>query len=643
MLSYLAAQVQQIFGAPLFAVLGLSGCVLALAFAMTARPWMRVLAGNGLTDGVRGFLTALLAATALLSVENYRATDYYRYGSYLNAYEFFHYYLGSKYQGELGSTRLYAAALIADDETGRKWNHASGTIRDLETGGYVSAVEVLKSRDSVKSHFTPDRWETFKKDVVWLKARMVESRWAGVLRDKGYNGTPVWGMVVGTLFTNRISTGSDAGMMFLALLDPLLILCAFAAVVWAFGPRAALFMIVLLGTSYMMKWWHMKGALLRTDYAVCMVLCACFLKRRWYATAGVFLAWSVLSRIFPAVLLFGPGVRLTAQAGRYALAQLRPMARGWMERPATAKGRRLARAAAILATFVLVWAALRFVFFAVVPWLASADHAPLALFAAPGQGLVGQGVCLVGGLFLLAMGAGLGMAFLWGLYTGAVDRRWAAFFAGFGVTAGCMFALSGLWWHGTAVWPEYTRKIAEHNRGISEWRVGFKYIFMADWQKAAAARTAQPAATQPAVAPLLNVARYDQERQGWWTVQVLALCATFLVSLGLRDHRAFIAGFVPMFFLVSPTYYYYFMLLLPVLFFAERLDEPRYAAGIAMMLTTGMSGYAFYSIWKQGYPTYYWLSVQVMAMCLYMLLLAAGENIAAAVRSRQMPNSPEPI
>ena len=588
-------------------------------------------------------LAALLAVTALLAVENYRATDYYRYGTYLNAYEFFHYYLGSKYQGELGSTRLYAAALIADDETGRKWNHASGAIRDLATGGYVSAEEVLKSRDAVKKRFTPGRWESFKKDVGWLKGRMIESRWAGVLRDKGYNGTPVWGMVVGTLFTNRVSTDSDMGMMCLALLDPLLIVLAFAAVAWAFGPRAALFMIVLLGTNYMMKWWHMKGALLRTDYVVCMVLCACFLKRRWYATAGVFLAWSVLSRIFPAVLLCGPGARLVTQAGRYGLAQARPAVAAFLDMPTTIRKRRVARIGAAFAVLFMAWAGLRFLFLGLVPWLASADHALTALVAVPDQGFVGRLVSGMGGACLAALGAGLGVAFLHGLWTGAVDCRWVSFFVGFGVTAGSMFALSGLWWHGTDVWPEYTRKIAEHNKGISEWRVGFKYIFMGDWQKAPGPRTGQANPAAPSVAPVLNSARYDQERQEWWTVQILVLSVTLFMAMGLKDHRAFILGFVPMFFLVSPTYYYYVMLLLPLLFFVERLDEPRYAAGIAMMLLTGMSGYALYSVWRQGYATYYWLSVQVMAMCLYMLLLAAGENIEAAVRFRQMPSSPDPI
>ena len=639
MLPYLAARVQMAFGASLCAVLALSAVALALAYALAARPSLRALAGRDLVDGARGFLLALLAVTALLAVENYRTTDYYRYGTYINAYEFFHYYLGSKYQGELGSMRLYEAALIADDETGRKWNHSSGTIRDLATGGYVKAEDVLKNRDGVKQRFSPERWEAFKKDVVWFKSRMVDTRWAGVLRDKGYNGTPVWGMVVGTLFTNRISTGSDAGMMCLAMLDPVLILLAFAAVVWAFGPRAALFMIVLLGTNYMMKWWHMKGALLRTDYAVCMLFCACFLKKRWYATAGAFLAWASLSRIFPAVLLFGPGARLMMQTLRFGAGELRPRFAALLERPASPRGRRMARAGALLGSVFAVWCMYRFLFFALVPWLASPDHAVQSLLYPSGAGILGQEAILIGWAMWGALGCALAALAGKGLWTGRIDRRWLSFFAAFGVTAGSLVAVSGLWWRGSDVWPEYTRKIELHNKGISEWRVGFKYIFMGQWQTAAV----PPATTSQAPAPVLNTTLYDQRLPRWWTVQLVVLVLSLVAAAGLKDHRAFILGFVPLFFLVSPTYYYYVMLLLPLLFFAERLDEPRYAAGLALMFLTGLSGYGLYAVWRQGYPTYYWLSVQVMAMSLYMLALAYGEGVEGALRPRQSPSSPEPI
>jgi len=389
----------------------------------------------------------------------------------------------------------------------------------------------------------------------------------------------------------------------------------------------------------MMKWWHMKGALLRTDYAMCMIFCACSLKQRRYGWAGVFLAWSALSRIFPAVLLFGPGARLLMQILRYARAEYEPRIRAYWERSIPPHRHRIWRAGLVVGLILALWCANRVLFSAVVPWLATPDHALLSLLRPAGIGFLDQAAILVGWVLCAAVGLTLATIAVKGLWAGRIDRRWLRFFAAFGVTVATLVAVSALWWRGTGAWPEYTQKIAQHNAGISEWRVGFKYIFMGDWQNVAHG----PAQGAQNLAPALNVARYDQGLSSWWTIQLLVLGLSLLGAAGIRDHRAFMLGFIPLFFLVSPTYYYYVMLLLPFLFFAERLDEPRYAAGLALMLLTGLSGYGLYALWKQGYATYYWLSVQVMVMCLYMLALSYGEAVEGALRGRQMPSSPAPI
>ncbi len=75
-------------------------------------------------------LGLVLAGSAALAVGNYADFGKWRGGSYLNAWEFFHYYLGSKYVNEVGYTGLYEAALVADDETGLKFRHEKGTIRN---------------------------------------------------------------------------------------------------------------------------------------------------------------------------------------------------------------------------------------------------------------------------------------------------------------------------------------------------------------------------------------------------------------------------------------------------------------------------------------------------------------------------------
>jgi hypothetical protein len=271
----------------------------------------------------RRVLIAILIVAAALSVLVYNNFFNYHYGGYLNAYEFFHYYLGSKYFREIGYFDMYGAALAADEETGRLYRPRDGLVRDLRTLEYVPLDEVLADRDRYRWSFSDERWREWVGDVSFFKERLGAAAWNRILRDRGYNATPVWTMIVGGGLSNRVSTGSGAGMAFLALLDAFLLAAAFIAVAVVFGPRQALLMVVFLASSYLMAHVHMKGAFLRTDFVVALVLAACALKRRHYATAGVLVGYATTSRVFPAVFAAGLAVRFLWELRPGAAAALR--------------------------------------------------------------------------------------------------------------------------------------------------------------------------------------------------------------------------------------------------------------------------------------------------------------------------------
>ena len=258
----------------------------------------------------KGAAYVLLAIVALTAVVNYTNMGRWRYNSYLNAWEFYHYYMGTKYAREVGYTGMYGATLAADRETGLKYKNKKGTIRDLATGRHVPIRSMLKRQAHFKSMFSAPRWREFVKDVEYFKRKLSQRRWNGVLSDKGYNGTPPWSALVGGFLSNIVPTSSKNGMLFLALLDPILIGLATGCVWWAFGLRTVLFMIALVGTHYMMHFSHMKGSFLRTDFAMCLVMAVCFVKKDCYKTAGALLGYSIVSRIFPVVFLFGIGAKL---------------------------------------------------------------------------------------------------------------------------------------------------------------------------------------------------------------------------------------------------------------------------------------------------------------------------------------------
>ena len=242
--------------------------------------------------------TVLLFVCALAAVGAYTDFGQWRGGRYVNGWEFFHYYLGSKYLDELGHTGLYEAAIVADVETGRQFSHKKDAIRNLSTGGCILVEKVLANADAIKARFEPGRWAEFREDVRYFKGTLSPWQWNGVFRDKGYNATPVWSMFVGQL-SNRVETSQPLGLLLLSLIDPILLTLAVVAVWRAFEPRAALLMVILIGTHMVMSHSHMKGALVRTDWVAALVLALCALKCDRPVVGGVFCAYAAMSRVFP--------------------------------------------------------------------------------------------------------------------------------------------------------------------------------------------------------------------------------------------------------------------------------------------------------------------------------------------------------
>jgi len=231
-----------------------------------------------------------------------------RYIQYYHRHEFYHYYLGSKYFKEVGYKRLYECTAVAEIDNGRRSSIERRQIRDLSVNliKQMKDTYVLDKPEQCKKHFTPERWEAFRKDVDWFQKAAPGTYWENMQKDHGYNPPPVWTMT-GKLFSSFGPAG-DGYFKILASMDVMLQLAAVLLLYWAFGWRTMMVATIFWGTNRAADFYWTGGAFLRMDWIFFLVASVCCARKRKFVLAGGALMWSSLLRVFPVVLFFGYGV-----------------------------------------------------------------------------------------------------------------------------------------------------------------------------------------------------------------------------------------------------------------------------------------------------------------------------------------------
>ena len=255
----------------------------------------------------RLFFDLTLIVLAAVSVFAYFEFGWLRYNHYMNPHDGFHYYIGAKYSPEHQYFDLYRTALIADKEMNGVYTQTR--IRNLDTHRYENVTTILRNQGQYKQSFSPARWGEFKKDILYFQSIMPAYKWTRVLRDKGYNATPVWNAIARALF-ERSPTDNIWSMRLLTYIDLVCLIVMFGTVWAAFGWRVMLFAIIFHTTNYFMAFVHIKGGIMRLDWVTMLVVGLCFVKMKHYALAGGVMAYASMARIFPFIFCFGIGVKL---------------------------------------------------------------------------------------------------------------------------------------------------------------------------------------------------------------------------------------------------------------------------------------------------------------------------------------------
>ncbi len=285
--------------AALKALLACTAAGLALAEAF------RRLRGRPVSPRLVAWIAGVLAA---LGAAGYLASDTVNAENYAHLWEFFHYYVGSKYHAELGYGRLYVCTAVAQSEVGPAARAAQKkeTIRDLDNEGEMPVSQALKRAAECHARFTKARWRAFRADVDWFRTHTEPGYWASMQRDHGYNPPPLWTAYGGAIAS--LVPLSNRNLDILASLDILLLCAVFLAIWYAFGWRVMSLALIGFGTQIPSAATFTGGAFLRQDWLFLTVLAVVLARRHRPAASGAALSAATLLRIFPLLLFAGPAV-----------------------------------------------------------------------------------------------------------------------------------------------------------------------------------------------------------------------------------------------------------------------------------------------------------------------------------------------
>ena len=274
-------------------------------FALAVVGWGIWLARKGTPDRFRKARDRLLMVVGLLSFCAYWNFFAFHFGNYFHVWDTFHYYVGSKSFKELSYDRLYECDAVADSEDPSLRRRVElRKIMNLRTNMMVSTTDILAHPERCKSHFSPERWEAFKKDITYFRLKNGVKRWEDAQGDHGYNATPVWN-IVGTILSN-LGPASDELCFYLIRIDPLFIVGLVLMTWWAYGWRVMCVAMAVFATCFPCRFYWTGGAFLRWDWLFYFVGGVCLVRKDKPFVGGVFLGYSALLRVFPGFALIGP-------------------------------------------------------------------------------------------------------------------------------------------------------------------------------------------------------------------------------------------------------------------------------------------------------------------------------------------------
>lgn len=236
-------------------------------------------------------------------------------GLVIHPWDSFHYFMGTKYFGELGYTELYNCIGAYELESGRAKPILQGRVRDLATNVLHSGSWIETPEGRCKAEFTAERWKSFGADIEAFRPlfpdRLPFSR---IVVDHGYNGTPPLTAFLKTV--THFTPASEAALLLIGGLDLLAYLGVAALLFWGFGPRVAAMAALVIGLGEPWSYLWTGGSVGRAFWVLFLCGGIAALARSRYRLGSVALASSALLRFFPAIFAGALGLYAIVRAIR---------------------------------------------------------------------------------------------------------------------------------------------------------------------------------------------------------------------------------------------------------------------------------------------------------------------------------------
>ena len=242
-------------------------------------------------------LSWLVYAIGMILLANWFVTGHQGLDTHrVHGWNWYHYWIGSKYHQELGYYEIYEQTVAA-------WKEMGSDPKNYPSARNQHTYKVERIKDGApyvrNELWTDARWTEFKTDLQKLHPRQAKKKWRQCILDRGYNASPAWNTPAGWI-TNSLDVGNKNHLRLAKSFDLVALFAIALLLPLAFGPTRSIAAIwIALGVANNPT--RVLGSFIQYDWIVLVLGSIALIRVRKHGVGGFLLGAATALRIFPAV------------------------------------------------------------------------------------------------------------------------------------------------------------------------------------------------------------------------------------------------------------------------------------------------------------------------------------------------------